>query len=97
MEQCWWGLERPKRNAEWQTPAVVHVARDPNAPADIRVRYPMRIDAPVPAGYDRKEIRSDAAMGKFEQENKVLHHDRWYDSNGKGFDDSYRGQRGWSH
>lgn len=98
MEQCWWGLQKSAAHAQWQVPTVVHISNDPSVPADVRVRYPARIDAPLPAGYERVEIRSDREMGKFEREHKVLHHQRHYDRNGGGFDTTWRGQReGWNH
>lgn len=92
MEQLWWSL--PRKNAQWQTPTVVFVSRDPDkVKAGVDKRYPMRADAPTPSGYERVEIRSDHAMGRFEKQNQVIHHDRWYDRNGRGPDSTIFGER----
>ena len=90
MQQDWW-TRRPA-NAQWLTPVVLHVNNSPDCPSDVRVRYPLRTDAPLKAGYERIEIRSDRDMARFERSNRVLHHDRWFDRNGKGFDSDFRGK-----
>lgn len=92
MEQDW--LPRTRRNAQWQQPTVVFVSNDPEkVKAGVATRYPARADAPTPSGYERVEIRSDAEMGRFERSHNVLHHNRWYDNNGRGFDDTIFGEK----
>ena len=47
--------------AEFKTPIVVHVA------ADGAVRFPASTDAPVPKGFEKKELRSIREIEQFER------------------------------
>jgi len=90
MEQIWWRMRR--KPAQWAEPAVVYVNPTAADPA-MRTRYPGMNNLPTPKGYERVEIRSDAEMGRFEKEHKVLNESRWFDRNGRGFDTSFHGER----
>ena len=93
MEQAWWRVRQKRRPAQWLEPAVVYVNPTASDPA-ARTRYPGQNNLPTPEGYERVEIRSDAAMGQFEREHNVLNESRWFDrGTGRGFDDFYRGEK----
>lgn len=93
LEQIWW--KRPCGPAQWDdnTSVLVLVNNDPNCPADVKVRYPGRHDAKVPAGYERVYLRSLKDVDKFEREHKVMNHRMHYDNNGRAIDDTYRNER----
>lgn len=95
MRQIWWQRQRRAAPAQWddQTAVVVHVARDPSIPDDVSVRYPCRVDAPVPAGYEAVRLRSLREVDRFERAHNVQNHRMHWDNNGRGPDDSYRGDR----
>ncbi len=80
---------RPVERTCWSPAETVVVHRDP---ATGKVRYPGRADSVPPAGYERVLIRSDREMAKFEREHNVVHEARHYDRNGRGFDDTFRGE-----
>jgi hypothetical protein len=94
-QQIWWKRSATKQSAQWDdaTAIVVHVARDPLIPDDVSIRYPMRTNAPVPAGYEAVRLRSLAEANRFEREHKVMNERLHYDSNGRSLNDYYNGER----
>jgi hypothetical protein len=50
-------------------------------------------DKPTPAGCERIVARSDRELGQIEKMTGTLNHSRWYDNNGRGFDDYYNGSK----
>lgn len=81
---------RSRFSTEWHPSESITVFRKP----DGTYSYPMRSDKPTPPGCERVVIRSDRELAKHEQQANVLSERRWFDKgSGKGFDDTYRGER----
>lgn len=92
MEQDW--LPRSRHNAQWCDRDAVVIFENPNPlDAGSRFSFPARNDKPTPPGFVRHEARSDREVAQLERMTGTRNHSRWYDSNGRGFDDTYRGQR----
>ena len=87
-EQVWW--KRPRGPAQWDdsTAVLVHVH-----PATGDVRYVGSHDAKLKPGYERVYLRSLHDVDKFERQHGVANERMHFDRNGRGLDDSYRGER----
>lgn len=75
-------LPRSTHNAEWSDRDAVVVFRK----SDGTVSYPMRNDAPTPAGCERVTMRSLRQVESFERQNGVCNEAMHFDRNGRGFD-----------
>jgi len=88
MEQVWWRTRM--RAGEWDDASAVLVFRD----KDGNVRYPGRVDAPCPSGFEPVRLRNLHAVEKFEREHNVRSEMAWFDKgSGRGHDDYYRGEK----
>ena len=76
-------LPPKSRNAGWSDRDAVVVFRTPTG----EIKYPMRNDAPTPAGCERVVMRSLREVEKFERDHGVRNEAMWYDRNGRGFED----------
>jgi hypothetical protein len=86
MDRAWYVLRRER--TQWSDADSVVVFKD----ASGKIRYPARNDAPTPAGYERVQLRSLREVEKFERQHNVRNEAIWYDRNGRGFDDRFRGE-----
>lgn len=88
MEQQWWPKRRRERT-QWDERDAVVVFRKP----DGTFSFPARNDKPTPPGYERLVARSDREVAALEKLTGTHNERRWYDSNGRGFDDEIRERR----
>jgi hypothetical protein len=87
MDRAWAVLG--SRPTQWAERDAVVVFRKP----DGTYSFPARNDKPTPAGCERIVARSDRELGQIEKMTGTLNHSRWYDNNGRGFDDYYNGSK----
>lgn len=76
-------VRRPAALPEAESTAVYYSEKEN------QYQYPGQNDRPVPdylkrRGYEKVWLRSDAAVGKFEREQKVMNERRHWDRNGRG-------------
>lgn len=87
----WYAPVRPGRTyAQWDDSTAIELHVDPKT-GD--VRYPMRHDAPLKAGYERQFLRSLPEVNRFEREHAVVNERMHFDRNGRGLDDTVCGER----
>lgn len=79
-----------RRSGQWSDKDAVVVFRDPSTG---KIRYPGQNTVPTPAGYERVVMKSLREVEKFERDHNVRNEAMWYDRNGRGFDDTYRGEK----
>ncbi len=88
MEQIWWRTRQ--KPGEWDDSAAVLVFTN----RDGEIRYPGRVDAPCPAGYEPVRLRSLRAVERFERQHGVRSEMAWYDKgSARGFDDYVGGKK----
>lgn len=68
----------------WDTRESVVVFEKP----DGTFSFPARNDKPTPPGWHRHEARTDRELARLERLTGTRNERRWYDSNGRGFDDN---------
>lgn len=88
MEQRWWERSAQRRT-QWDEKDSVVVFRKPNG----EFSFPARNDKATPEGCERLVARSDREVAALERMTGTKNERRWFDSNGRGFDDEVRERR----
>lgn len=82
------GYYRP-RSAQWSEGDKVVIFKKP----DGTYSFPATNSKATPPGCERIEARSDRELAKIEKMTNTLNESRHFDRNGRGFDDTFRGER----